>query len=504
MASAFVLASAVGFEDCDEAANWIKNATLLSSENGPLQSKTLKEFLDWKTRWDRQQSETLWLLSQGVISMFGAAHVLNKTLIDLMLYPFYGNLIETDPRRRTAVFAFSGKTHNAVLGRSGKIAMDVSAILALNSLDLLNKALEAFETIYISHSTLGWVFVEKQKAMFHQPSRIRDACQIYDLVVTDLLVKLSPDAVLDNELADLVGKDLAQLVAEAQTPVNEDAPQRIVVCPYPVQRIDSLMDEEADLDTYTRLLSSCRSVVQKLRFKSQITASEELQANAYLQLHEKPWPNQPEIADGAVLYLTDLATTYFHNLGLLEKLKPAGFRPVISPGVVYEACQLISFGKLSDTIKTNIESIRSTLNSQISLGKVRIERRISVDQSTEQTLSEHPTTGMLSLASHYDAIVVDDRFINQHQSFVEGQDTINVFSTLDVIDSLVAADSITNEDRMEYRAILRKAGYVLVPVDVEELIHHLESSSIENGESCRDGRVEGNSRKSASRSTKRL
>lgn len=482
LASAFMLASAVGFDDSDEAGNWIKNATLLSGENGPLQSKTLKEFLDWKTRWARQQTEILRLLRRGEITMFGAAHVLSKSLIDLMLYPFYGNLIETDTRRRTAVFAFSGNKPNAVLNRSDKIVMDVSTILTLSSLELLEKALVAFETIYVTHSTLGWFFVEKQKAIFHQPSRITDARQIYDLIVTDSLEKLSSSAALDDELVDLVGIELAQLIGEAQTPVIEDSPQRIVVCPYPVRRLDSLIDEHADLHAYTGLLCSCCLIVNKLRKKGQISAKEEQRAYAYLQLHEKSWPNQREIADGAILYLTDLATTYFHHLGLLAKLKAAGFRPVVSPSVVHEVCQLISYEKLSNSIQTNIENIRSTLNTQISLGKVRIERRVSADQSTEKTLSEHPTNDVLSHTSHFDAIVVDDKSINLHQSFVEGQDSTNVFSSLDVIETLTTVGSISNVERLDCRMQLRKAGYILVPVDVDELIHHLDDASIENGE----------------------
>ena len=125
----------------------------------------------------------------------------------------------------------------------------------------------------------------------------------------------------DSDLSAQVGEELALLIAEAEKVRDDDDTQRIVVRSSPVHRLASLMEEEADLTAHAAVLSSCQSVVDKLRQKGQITAEEEKKARAYLQLHEKPWPNQPEIADGAILYLDDLAITYFLHLGILRKTK---------------------------------------------------------------------------------------------------------------------------------------------------------------------------------------
>ena len=189
--------------------------------------------------------------------------------------------------------------------------MDATALLTLSFLNLLDKALDAFDAVYVPHSTLAWLFEEKQKAAFHQPSRIKDAHQVRDLLARDVLEKFVPSTVADGDLSVQVGDELAVLIAEAEMVRDDDDTQRIVVRSSPVHRLSSLMDEEADLTGHAAVLSSCLSVVEKLREKGQITAEEEKRARAYLQLHEKPWPNQPEITDGAVLYLDDLAITYF-------------------------------------------------------------------------------------------------------------------------------------------------------------------------------------------------
>ena len=326
---------------------------------------------------------------------------------------------------------------------------------------MLDATLDAFDTVHIPHSTLDWLFDEKQKVAFHQPSRIQDAHQISHLLATGALEKLSPSTVPNSDLSAQVGDDLALFIAEAENVRSEDDKQRIVVQPSPVHRIASLMEEEADLTAHATVLSSCQSIVDKLRQKGQIMASEERKARAYLQLHEKPWPDQPKIADGAILYLDDLAITYFLNLGILEKLHTAGFKPIISPRKVSETNQLISYERISGKAKDAIERIRSALNSRIETGKIKVGRQINADQPADRSLSEHPTFGVFSLAKGCDAIISDDRFLNQHPDADNNGTSIPVFSTLDLIDALVATSSKTPEKRLDYRTQLRRAGYIL-------------------------------------------
>lgn len=490
LASAYFLASSAGWENVEAVSNWLQRAVALSGDDGPIGKATLPEFAEQKQVWDGIQSDVRMKLSRGELPLFGAGHALNRSLIEIMSYPFFVNLTETDPRRRSTVFAYSGRKQNALLDTSGKIAMDVSSLLTLSSLDILDKVLDVFEEIHISHSTLGWFFVERKKAVFHQPSRISAAHEIRRMLAESCLEKLARGGVQHDDLTDQVGPELAQLITEAETAENEDGLQRIVVCPGPVHRAGSLMDEEADLTMHAKVLSSCEFVVEELRRKGRITPSEERRARAFLRIHEKPWPEQPSIAHGATLYLTNLATTYFQHLGLLEKLKDAGFRPLVSPTVISEVDQLISYGNTTDKIMPVIEHIRSMLRTGISNGKVKTDRRVSIekpitpsDEPTEQSIPDHPTLGIISLAKQYDAIVIDDRYISQQFPYITTESTTTpVFSSLDVIDALVAADSISNEDRMEYRTKLRNAGYIFVPLGVEELTHHLESASVENGE----------------------
>ena len=482
LAAAYFIATRAGWEDDPLVFQWLDRAAELSDDDGPLQKVSLTDILERKPEWDNRESELLRLLEQGGIPIFVAAQSLNRTLIDFTTFPALANLSQPDPRRRIAIPAYSGKRVPLEFDVSGRtVALDVTGLLTLSFLNILDETLNAFETIYIPHSTLWWLFEEWQKATFHQPSRIKNAHQVRDLLSTNVLKKFTPSTIANSELSAKVGDELAALIAEAEKLREGDDTQHVVVCSAPVHRLSSLMEEEADLSAHSAVLSSCLNVVNKLRQKSQITAEEEKKARTYFQLREKPWPNQRDISDGATLYLDDLAITNLLHLGLLQKLKDAGLRAVASPREVSEVDILIAYERISDEVKNVIERIRTSLNSRIESGHVRVSSRNNFDEVKKNSILEHPTIDIVALASQCDAVIVDDRFINQHKNIDHGGTLTQVFCSLDLLDALVTAAVITNDNRLEYRTMLRRAGFFFVPVCEKELEWCLRASDVVNG-----------------------
>lgn len=483
LAAAYIIATSAGWEDDSQVFQWLEKAASLSGEDGPLQRMSLKDILDRKPEWDRRESETWRLLAHGQIPIFLAAQSLNRTLLDLTTFPALSNLTETDPRRRSAIPAYSGKRVPLEFVVSGKtVALDATALLTLSFLNILDVTLDVFGTVYIPHSTLGWLFKERQKAAFHQPSRIVNARKVRDFLATDVLKKFNPSTVASSDLSAQIGDDLAALIAEAEKVRDREDMQHIVVRSAPVHRLSTLMEEEADLSAHAVVLSSCLAVVEKLKRKGVITAPEEKRARAYLQLHEKPWPNQPDIADGAILYLDDLAISYLLHLGLLGKLKAAGLTAVVSPRELSEADALISYERISEEVKDVIERIRTSLNSRIESGHVRVSGRRNFDDMKEKSLPEHPSVGILALAPLCDVSIIDDRFLNQHANIDSGGTQAPILSTLDLLDALVTAGVLSDDERLEHRTRLRRAGYFFVPVTVEELERCLRESTVAKGE----------------------
>lgn len=96
-------------------------------------------------------------------------------------------------------------------------------------------------------------------------------------------------------------------------------------------------------------------------------------------------------------------------------------------------------------------------------------------------MSQHPTIGTLALAAYCDAVIYDDRFVNQHANAVDGGAQALVLSTLDLLDAMVAKGLISSENYFECRTLLRRAGYFFIPVRGDELSQHLNASSVVKG-----------------------
>jgi len=481
LASAYIMASSAGWEEDPQTAQWIEKAAQLSGEGGPIQTISLQEIFDRKPEWDRRESETWGLLREGKVPIFLAARSLNRSLIDLMTFPSLVNLTETDPRRRNVIPAYSGKREPMDFGIEGKtVALDATALLTLSFLNVLDVAIDSFEAICIPHSTLKWLFDERQKTTFHQPSQISGAHQIRDFLATNVLEKFNPSTVASSDLYVQIGDELAALIAEAEKDRDQDDAQHIVVCPSPVYLVSSLMTEEANLSAHASQLCSCRAVVEKLWLKGQITSNEASHARAYLQLHEKPWANQPEISDGATLYLSDVAISYLLHLGLLGKLKAAGLTAVVSPRSLSEEEALISYERISNDAKEVIERLRACLGDRIQSGHIKVGKRCHSDDG-DITNSSHPSLELTSLARFYDAAIIDDRLFNQHANIAGGDVLKPIFSTLDLLDALITSGVISEDDGCEYRTKLRRSGYFFVPVKVEELERYLSDSRVSDG-----------------------
>lgn len=482
LTSAYFIATSAGWEDDPKVFEWIQKAAALSGDTGPIYKMSLKDVFDRKPEWDRHESETWRLLSHGQIPIFIAAQSLNRTLINLVTFNALANLDELDPRRRNTIPFYSGKRMPSKFDFMGKVAaFDATALLTLSFLKILDRALDVFETVYITHTTLGWLFEERQKAMFHQPSRIENAHKIRDFLATDILEKFTPSTVASSDLSIQVGEELAVLIAEAEKIRESDNTQQIVVRSAPVHRISSLMEEEADLTVHATVLSSCLAVVAKLRQKGQITSDEEKRARAYLQLQEKPWPKQPVISEGATLYLDDLTVSYFLHLGLLGKLKKAGFTAVVPPRVISETDGLISYERISNDVKEIIEGIRKSLSLRIETGQVRIGRKLNHDELKKNSIPQHPTISIIELANYCDVAFIDDRFFNQHAYIKNDSEQAFLFSTLDLLDFLAEAGGLSYENRLEYRTHLRRAGYFFIPISADELERCLIESSVADG-----------------------
>ena len=211
-------------------------------------------------------------------------------------------------------------------------------------------------------------------------------------------------------------------------------------------------------------------VVNMLARKGVLTRREAQQACAALNVREVQWPSDPQIGDGAVLYLDGLAVSHLQILGLLSKLHRAGITAFVSSSEIEEADALISYDEKASDVVAIVERLRHRLRAGLESGRVQLGKAIRSDHGAGPgDAVSHPTIDMLRLVANADVGVVDDRFVNQHGSMSLESTSRPLITTVDLLDVLVERGALSAERRQDGLTRLRQAHFALTPLTAEEL-----------------------------------
>ena len=469
LASAYFLATNAGIEDDPEIAGWLHRAAELSGEDGPIQTASLEEILEMQPEWKDRQERTWRMLGNAEVPMFVAAQSLNRSLIEIVLAPLFANLQEDDPRCRIPVCAFSGKRTPANVPFPEEVGLDASALLTLGGLELLDVLQSAPFKIRIPHSTLQWLFGERGRTAFHQPSRFQRAQNLQDMIATRKVEVRTLGPMTDSRLSAKVGEKLAAMIGEAEEISQQGRIRdKYVVRSSPVHQVGSLMNEDIDMSEYRALMVSCQGVVDKLRDMGRLTGFETKRAHALLQLNEQRWPDEPKIEDGSTLFIDSLSVNYFQTCKFLEKIADAGFKIVVSESLAEENRSLLSLQRMSDQLERLIEDIRAFLQDGIETGAIVVDPLRQKDD--EKDLRGHPTSEALLLSEDCDVVVFDDRFINKHPNVgFPGGATKPVLTSLELLSLCAATGYLDAEHLQEATTKLRRGGFLFLEIDEEEL-----------------------------------
>lgn len=480
LAAAYFQATSAGWEQGGTVAGWMAKAAEKSGNDGPIKMVSLNEFVKMQPDWNKKSTNVWDQLKAGQIPAFTAAEALNRSLLDFYLTPALVNPTETDIRRRNVVFAFSGARVHTEISKLKTLALDFAALLTLSHLGLLETVIAEFNVV-IPNTTLGWLFQEKQKVRFHQPSRINDAKQLKGLIANKTLQPLNSEGFSDDPLRREVGPNLSEMLTAAKSRALGDK-KVFVIHGAPIHKVGSMMLEEADVSGYSDYLLSPFAVLERLKDDAALLPDEEERARNYLTLQVKPWPNEAKIPDGSDIYLDGLAISNLRAAGLLPMLKKAGVKFYVEKSELEEADAFLAMENLGNDQLAAIEALRVSLSKAIEAGSVKSLRTQNIDEEEENILKLHPTYGVLSMTNVSDALVIDDRYINRHTIMTAPDGSVSaVLCTLDLLSHFLATGKITEATHYLYRNKLRQWGYQLIPLTQDELQFHLSSAKFQDG-----------------------
>jgi hypothetical protein len=462
---AYLLTVEVGLEDTiAHSHEWFRRAVDLSGEDGPVRRFELKELLSQQTEWNERSRTVSEGISRGDFPLAIAAPGLRMTVVDAVLGNLVRNTASTDPRRMAAIPLFSGRRAPQRFGDVRRIALDSSALMVLGWLGLLPKVFTAFPEIVLPAGTLLELFEGRRRICSFQKSRLKRAAEIRD-VIAARRVRILPVSVGPRDtLAGEIGDDLAGLIRAAE--VSDG----VVLRPAPVHR-PGLDMQDADMSAHMGRLTDMHALLDTLAQRGVLDQTAEETAKGYFSLQDRGWPSPVRPDVKRPLYVDDLALNYLQTTNLLGTVLNHFSEVHIEASAEKESAALIDHDRHVGEVLRIIDDIREAVRVARANGKIIFGPR----RSQQEDDAAGPDPAVMHLLSNLcaaEAAVFDDRALNKELFAQDGTGfRARSITSLDIIEELLGRGVITETDRRNFRHRLRVAGAMLIPVDVEEIVH---------------------------------
>ena len=478
LSAAFWLHCRLGHER-DADPEWLSRAADLStSDEGPLWRVDLKEAVE---RWFPQRQglvrevERKWL--GGEIPLAVAAATFNVSLARMMWHIPNNNLASLDGRKRVSLPIVSGERSPVEIQRGWTIGLDVTSVMVLEYLGLLQHTIDAFE-IRFSPDVMELLFREHCEVRFHQPSRVNAAKEVDALQHAGRIALAEDIGHPSKELIDEVGLEIASLLYLAEQKNG------MVVSVLPLRKVESLA-ESANIGSFDR------SVLSAVDFCTLVYEAGRMDSNDYQRAMQiltrtrqgKQSNTTRSIIEGPV-YITDVALSYFQDANILRTVVETIPNVLIHKNVAKRAHELIEESDHSDEIQAWIDRIRVRLAHAISDGKVSLLPRVrSQDEVLESGgLGWRSATALLMSTSSCDALCVDDRCLNRHTYInATSRNPVPFVCAIDILRYLLSLGAITDSEHWAARHKMRRGGLSLIPLDQNELLHWLSPARVVDG-----------------------
>ena len=480
LAAAYWLHFQLGRDD-EADHTWLTRASKLSStDKGPLWRVSLQDVIaEWipKRRDHLGEVERKWLNGEIPTSM--AAGILNGSLTRLLLHIPDQNASELDGRRRVILPLIAGGRNPIELQDNWTIGLDVTSVMVLTYLGLLEQTVDAFHHIKLAPGLMECLFMERNEVRFHQPSRIKAAKRVLELRSREQIraadnLTTPPEAVTDE-----VGFELATLLQIARHDNGT------VICVFPIHRVGSLMEEQADTSKYDDLILSTMDICTLCHDEGKIDAAD--YQRACLSLNNQGPPGRVHfsrsILDGPI-YIDRTALSCLQNASMLQPMAAAGLDIRVHPDVLGDMNALIEAGDVSDDLVKKIEQIQNVFRNALESGAASLLPRTADqdERSQNRDIRFQARASLLAGSTGCDALCIDDRFINSHpfQAEPTGR-SVPIVCVLDVLRYLVDRGCIDLIDHWIARHKLRQAGFAFIPLDSDELGYWLKAARVNNG-----------------------
>ncbi|TOH10337.1 HTH domain-containing protein, partial [Vibrio parahaemolyticus] len=325
LTAGYSVATNLGLDEKEEVIEWLRKAISISGDSGPIKKISLEEIGEVLLS-NREAPNKAWeLFLSGEVPTTLAAANLNRSISSFIITPWIINTNELEVNKKLLIPAYSLKREIIDI-LPEVIALELTAILSLSNIGLLELTITSFKKVIIAHSTLLSIFNDRKKTAFHQPSQIELAKCIIEETKKFSVFKY--DSVRDIEFRSKINDESAEFISHAMEE-NIDL-VRLVCISEPVYVANSLMKEEFDLAPYRHCLVSIGRIIRFLYECGMIMLVEAKEKLEKIDPGACIDNIRCDIKPGSELYIDRLSCHKLHKLGLLSLLGDSSLQCYIS------------------------------------------------------------------------------------------------------------------------------------------------------------------------------
>ena len=480
LAKAWILHCRLGREEEADPAWFMRASELSSADEGPVWKISLREIVtDWLPKRLEYVREVRRQCFSGEIPISVAAAILNWSLVRLLLHVPDLNSAESDGRRREILPIASEGRELIELQEHWTIGLDVTSILVLSYLGLLETTLKTFHHVKLAPGLMEFLYRERERVRSRQPSIVKAAKEVQELQGLKHLRIVDSPPVPSRAMTEEVGVELAALLEMARQDNGK------VVCVRPIHRVDSLMEEVADTSEYEDQILSTSDACELLHCSGKIDGATYRRAKALLKGNRRKEDTSVplSILDNP-LYVDRAALPYLQRANLLRTMVAVGLDIRLHSRVMEEANAVVHEDDVGVDLAARIDRIRNVLRVAVESGSTSFLPCVGGKQENpQQDLELMHSTLWRQVESGCDALCIDERWIKFEQLMAESaQGSPLVVCVLDVLQHLVSQGSISVADHWIARYRLRHGGFTFIPPDAEELTYWLKQARCDKDE----------------------
>ncbi|ELB2148268.1 hypothetical protein QNS29_000344 [Vibrio parahaemolyticus] len=462
LTAGYSVATNLGLDEKEEVIEWLRKAISISGDSGPIKKISLEEIGEVLLS-NREAPNKAWeLFLSGEVPTTLAAANLNRSISSFIITPWIINTNELEVNKKLLIPAYSLKREIIDI-LPEVIALELTAILSLSNIGLLELTITSFKKVIIAHSTLLSIFNDRKKTAFHQPSQIELAKCIIEETKKFSVFKY--DSVRDIEFRSKINDESAEFISHAMEE-NIDL-VRLVCISEPVYVANSLMKEEFDLAPYRHCLVSIGRIIRFLYECGMIMLVEAKEKLEKIDPGACIDNIRCDIKPGSELYIDRLSCHKLHKLGLLSLLGDSSLQCYISEMHDNENKKLVEFEEKNEKVLEELDSIRKILNKYIIEGKVKLtelnRKEVIEDESYSSCIE------IFSSSTPVDAILTDDICINKFKNVKINNVDVPTINSWDLLRILHQRNVLSGADVFRKKISIIEKGYIFCTLSESEL-----------------------------------